>query len=98
MPSWRALALSVALGVGVATYFALWFRWPTFLAIAIGATLAVVLLLFAASLADDPAAADSAWREAAPDLVERERTSGADVDLAAVRPEARPGEDRRAAP
>ena len=77
MPGIRAVALAVASGTLVALYFALWFRWPTFLAVAIGATLAIVMLLFAASLADDPARADAAWRAAAPDLAARERAEGA---------------------
>jgi hypothetical protein len=73
MPSARAAALAAVVGIGVALYFALWFNWPTFLAVAIGATMAVILLLFAASLGDDPASADAAWRAAAPDLAARER-------------------------
>jgi hypothetical protein len=73
MPGPRTLAIAAALGVGVAAYFALWLHWPTFLAVGIGATMAVVLLLFASSLSDDGAEADAAWRAAAPDLVARER-------------------------
>lgn len=73
MPGRRALALAVAVGIGIAVYFALWFRWPTFLAVAIGATMAVVLVLIATSLRGDPSEADAAWRAAAPDLAARER-------------------------
>jgi hypothetical protein len=79
----RALTVAAVAGLGVALYFALWFKWPTFLAIAAGATLAVVMLLFAASLGDDPQQADAAWRAAAPDLVERERASATEPDLSA---------------
>ena len=67
----RAVALAVAVGLGVGLYVQLWLRWPTFLAVAAGALMAIVLLMIAASLDDDPAKADAAWREAAPDLVGR---------------------------
>jgi predicted MFS family arabinose efflux permease len=77
MPSFRALGLALLLGVLITVYFALWFGWPAFLALAIGATMGVVLLLFATSLADDPAEADAAWRDAAPDLAARERPARA---------------------
>lgn len=83
MPTVRALALAVIVGLGVGLYFALWFRWPVFLSIAIGATLGVVFLLFASSLGPDPGEADAAWRAAAPDLAERERGSVAEPELAA---------------
>jgi hypothetical protein len=77
MPGVRALVVSLVAGVAVGLYFALWFGWPTFLSVAIGATLAIVMLLFAASLGDDPVAADAAWRAAAPDLAARERQAPA---------------------
>jgi hypothetical protein len=83
MPTVRALALAVIVGLGVGLYFALWFRWPAFLSIAIGATLGVVFLLFASSLGPDPQEADAAWRAAAPDLAERERGSVVEPELAA---------------
>ncbi len=71
MPGIRALAIAIGLGVGVGVYVQAWLHWPTFLAVAVGAVMAIVLLLLAASLGEDPAAADAAWREAAPDLVGR---------------------------
>jgi hypothetical protein len=43
------------------------------------------MLLFAASLSDDPREADAAWRAAAPDLAERELTA-AGTDLGAIQP------------
>jgi hypothetical protein len=73
MPGWRALAIAAAVGVGVAAYFQVWIHWPTPFAVAIGATMAITLLLIAASFGDDSTAADAAWRDAAPDLV---RTPG----------------------
>ena len=95
MASRRALALAIIAGLAVATYFALWFRWPAFLAIGIGATLAVVMLLFASSLGPDPEEADAAWRAAAPDLAERERGSVVEPELAAQPKPIPPGEARR---
>ena len=74
MPGIRALVIAIGLGLGVGVYVQAWLHWPTFLAVAIGAVMAVVLLLLAASLGEDPAAADAAWREAAPDLVGRPPT------------------------
>jgi hypothetical protein len=73
VPGPKPLAIAAVLGIGVAGYFALWLHWPTFLAVAIGATMAIVLLLFASSLSDDGVEADAAWRAAAPDLIARER-------------------------
>ncbi len=69
MPGWRALAIAAVVGLGVGGYVQLWIHWPTPLAVAIGAAMAIILLMIAASLGDDPAAADAAWRAAAPDLV-----------------------------
>lgn len=92
MPTARAIAVAVAAGLGVGLYFNLWFGWPTFLSVALGATMAVVLLLVSTSLAHDPAEADAAWRAAAPDLAARERgTVGAQVD-------GERSDDRRAGP
>jgi predicted MFS family arabinose efflux permease len=69
VPGARAAILALVVGIGAGLYFALWFHWPTFLAVAVGAFMAIVLLMIASSLGEDPAAADAAWREAAPDLV-----------------------------
>ena len=69
MPGARAAIIAILVGLGAGLYFALWFHWPTFLAVAVGAFMAIVLLMIASSLGEDPAAADAAWREAAPDLV-----------------------------
>ena len=69
MPGARVAIIAVLVGWGAGLYFALWCHWPTFLAVAVGAFMAIVLLMIASSLGEDPAAADAAWREAAPDLV-----------------------------
>jgi hypothetical protein len=69
VPGVRAALFALVSGFGAGLYFALWFRWPTFLAVAVGAFMTIILLMVASSLGEDPAAADAAWREAAPDLV-----------------------------
>jgi predicted MFS family arabinose efflux permease len=69
MPGARAVVAALAVGLVVGGYVGLWLHWPTFLAVAAGAVMAIVLLLIASSLGDDPAGDDAAWREAAPDLV-----------------------------
>jgi len=71
----------VALVVGVAagTYFQGWVGWPSFVAIAVAAVLAVGILLIAASLEDDPKTADAAWRAATGDL-DRHRPPEPDAD------------------
>ena len=69
MPGVRAVIFGVVIGLGAGLYFALWFHWPTFLAVAVGAFMTIVLLMVASSVGEVPAAADAAWREASPDLV-----------------------------
>jgi hypothetical protein len=69
VPGARAAIIAVLVGLAAGLYFALWFHWPTFLVVAVGAFMAIVLLMIASWLGEDPAAADAAWREAAPDLV-----------------------------
>ncbi len=76
VPGIRSLALSAALGIGIGVYLGAFAHWPTFVAIGLGALLILVSLLIAASLGEDPAAADAAWREAAPDLVIRHEGPG----------------------
>jgi hypothetical protein len=68
MPGGRTILAALAVGLVVGIYLQRWVGWPTFLAVAIGAVMAVLILLVAASLGQDDAAADAAWRAAAPDL------------------------------
>jgi hypothetical protein len=69
VPGARTVAIAIGVGLIAAIYVELWIRWPTFVAVALGAVMAIVLLMIASSLGEDPARADAAWREAAPDLV-----------------------------
>jgi hypothetical protein len=98
MPGLRGFVVAFIAGLLPAAYFALWFRWPTFLALALGGVVAVVMLMVIASIGPDPAAEDRAWREAAPDLVRLPGTAGP-MERDAVQPvpgqpEAREGETR----
>ena len=74
MPGIRTVLIAIGVGVLAGVYVELWIRWPTFVAVAVGATMGIVLLMIASSLGEDPAAADAAWRAAAPDLVDAGRT------------------------
>jgi hypothetical protein len=69
MPGARTVAIAIGVGLLAGIYVELWIRWPTFVAVGVGAVMAILLLMIASSLGEDPARADAAWREAAPDLV-----------------------------
>jgi hypothetical protein len=69
VPGARTVAVAIGVGLVAAIYVELWIHWPTFLAVALGAVMAILLLMVASSLGEDPARADAAWRDAAPDLV-----------------------------
>jgi hypothetical protein len=72
MPGARTLLVAIGVGLAAAIYVELWIRWPLFLAVALGAVMAILLLMVASSLGEDPADADAAWRAAAPELVRAE--------------------------
>jgi len=65
----RLLAISLGVGLLVAAVFLFWLHAPFVVSILGAAAFGAVFMLVAASLGNDPAAADAAWREAAPDLV-----------------------------
>jgi predicted MFS family arabinose efflux permease len=83
MPGFRVVLLAAVIGLAVGAYFQAWIHWPTPLAVAIGAAMAIFLLMIAASLGEDAAAADAAWREAAPDLVRAPGAPGPNESVAA---------------
>jgi len=72
MPAIRTVLAALVAGAALGIYLQRFAGWPTFLAVAIGAVMVVFILLVAASLSDDDAAADAAWRAAAPDLAGRD--------------------------
>jgi hypothetical protein len=63
------VVIAAVAGLLPAIYFAAWFKWPAFLAVGVGAVVAVVMVMVIASIGSDPASEDAAWREAAPDLI-----------------------------
>ncbi|MDQ2964224.1 MAG: hypothetical protein M3R57_00010 [Chloroflexota bacterium] len=72
MPGARTILAALVVGLAVGIYLQAWVRWPTFLAVAVGAVMVVFILLVAASIGDDDAAADAAWRAAAQDIAGRD--------------------------
>jgi len=70
VPDLRALLVSLGVGLGIAAYTTLWWHWP----LAVGGGVAIVMsglaLVGTVSIGTDPAAADAAWRAAAPEFVD----------------------------
>ena len=70
LPDLRALLVSIGVGAGIAAYTILWWHWPVAIGAGLGIVAGGVVLIGGLSIGGDPAAADAAWREAAPDLQE----------------------------
>jgi hypothetical protein len=70
MPGWKTLTIAVLSGAGLALFFTLIWRWPAAVGLGAGVLTSAVVLLTSVSFGVDPARADQAWRDAAPDLVE----------------------------
>jgi hypothetical protein len=68
LTSLRTLAIAAISSFGLVLYLALWFRLPITLSLGAGALMAMLVVMTSASLGADPAKADTAWRDAAPDL------------------------------
>ena len=82
----RTLSIAGFTSLGLVLYLVLWFQWPVTLALALGALMATLIVMTTTSLGDDPAKADAAWREAAPDLVDQAGPALARSPDAADRP------------
>ena len=70
MPGWKTLSIAVLSGFALAAFLTLFWRWPPAVGVGVGVLASAVVLLTSVSFGTDPARADAAWREAAPDLVE----------------------------
>lgn len=64
MATRRTVALGLAVGVIFAAYLAFWLHIVPYLALAIGASALVLILLLAAAFGEDAEVADAAWRDA----------------------------------
>ena len=69
MPGWKTVLIAVLSGAGLGLFFTLFWRWPTAIGLGVGVLTSAVVLLTSVSFGVDPARADQAWRDAAPDLV-----------------------------
>jgi hypothetical protein len=74
----RLLAITLTAALLVAGVFAFWLHAQLVVAVLGAAAFGAVFMLVAASLGDDPAEADAAWRAAAIDLVGRVPAADAD--------------------
>jgi hypothetical protein len=70
MPGWKTFFIAVLSGAAIAVFFTLFWRWPPAISLGVGVLTSALVLLTSVSIGVDPARADRAWREAAPDLVE----------------------------
>ena len=76
MRGFRALLIAAVAALLPAIYFAAWFKWPAFLAVGVGAVVAVGMLMVIASIGANTASEDAAWRKAASDLVRSPGAAG----------------------
>ena len=70
MPGWKTIVIAALSGAGLALFFTIIWRWPAAVGLGAGVLTSAVVLLTSVSFGVDPARADQAWREAAPDLIE----------------------------
>ena len=70
MPDLRSLFVSIGVGAGIAAFTILFWRWPLAMGVGAGILMGGLALTGTISIGHDAAAADAAWRAAAPDLAE----------------------------
>jgi hypothetical protein len=81
MPDRRAVITAVLVGGAIGAYFLLWWRWPLVAALGIGLVIGGLTLVGTMSVAKDPAIADNAWREAAPEFIDPPAEPNPDVPV-----------------
>lgn len=69
MPSRIKIAGAVVAGAAVALLFRVWVGWPGYVAIGVGAFFGVGFLIIAATLGEESAKADAAWRSRSADIL-----------------------------
>ncbi|HET7028549.1 MAG TPA: hypothetical protein VFI28_12720 [Candidatus Limnocylindrales bacterium] len=97
MASPRTIALGLAVGTIFAGYLALWLHFVAFVALALGASALVLILVLAAAFGEDAEEAERAWRAAAGSIAGRtpgERSS----DEPSTWQQPRPRDDGHASP
>ena len=72
MTTRRTYSLAAIVSAILGLYLVVWLHIAPYLGVGAGALTAVTILIVAAAVGDEPEVADAAWRQAAPDLVERE--------------------------
>lgn len=81
MPDLRALFVSIGVGAGIAAFTILFWRWPLAMGIGAGILMGGLALTGTISIGHDAAAADAAWRAAAPDLQDSPAEPSPDVTV-----------------
>jgi hypothetical protein len=84
MPSRIKIAGAIVIGATVALLFRLWAGWPGYVAIGVGAFFGVGFLIIAATLGEESATADAAWRSRSADILAP--PPGSVVDASASHP------------
>lgn len=92
MPDARGLLVSIGVGAGIAAFTILFWRWPFAVGIGAGILMGGLALTGTISIGHDGAAADAAWRAAAPDLQDPPAEPSGDVT---VQPTRSPPDDDR---
>jgi hypothetical protein len=70
VPDLRPFAVALFVGLAIAAFTLMWWHWPAAIGIGLGFVLGGLTLVGTISVGGDDAAADAAWRAAAPDLLE----------------------------
>jgi hypothetical protein len=69
MPSRIKIAGAVVAGASVALLFRMWMGWPGYVAVGVGVFFGVGFLIIAATLGEESAKADAAWRSRSADIL-----------------------------